>query len=43
VLHKRGAYQFGALAHDEPSLDALAGAMPGITQALLPGPRRMED
>ncbi|MDQ8163488.1 MAG: aminotransferase class III-fold pyridoxal phosphate-dependent enzyme [Gemmatimonadota bacterium] len=43
VLLKRGAYQFGALAHDEPSLDALAGAMPGITQALLPGPRRMED
>lgn len=43
VLLKRGAYQFGALAHDEAALDALAGAMPGITQALLPGPRRMED
>ena len=43
VLLKRGAYQFGALAHDEAALDALAGAMPGITQALLPGPRRMEE
>lgn len=43
VLLKRGAYQFGALAHDEAALDALTGAMPGITQALLPGPRRMEE
>lgn len=40
VLLKRGAYQFGAVAHDEAALDELARAMPTIMDALRPGPRR---
>ena len=43
VLLKRGAYQFGAVAHDDEALDAVSRAMPGIMQALLPGPRRVDD
>jgi glutamate-1-semialdehyde 2,1-aminomutase len=41
VLLKRGAYQFGAVAHDEQALDAVARAMPAIVEALRPGPRRV--
>lgn len=41
VLFKRGAYQFGAVAHDDESLDNVARVMPDITAALQPGPRRM--
>lgn len=40
VLLKRGAYQFGAVAHDQPALDLVAEAMPVVMRALLPGPRR---
>lgn len=40
VLFKRGAYQFASLAHDDATIDAVARAMPAITQALVPGPRR---
>ncbi len=43
VLLKRGAYQFAALAHDEQAMDVIARAMPIIAQALVPGPRRIED
>ena len=43
VLLKRGAYQFAAIAHDQKAMDVIAHAMPAITQALLPGPRRVED
>ena len=43
VLLKRGAYQFGAVAHDQQALDLVAAAMPGVTQALVPGPRRDGD
>ncbi len=43
VLLKRGAYQFGAVAHEEPYLEQIAEAMPRIMHALLPGPRRVED
>jgi glutamate-1-semialdehyde 2,1-aminomutase len=42
VLLKRGAYQFGALAHDAQALDVVAKAMPDVMQALLPGPRRTD-
>ncbi|MBY0492022.1 MAG: aminotransferase class III-fold pyridoxal phosphate-dependent enzyme [Gemmatimonadaceae bacterium] len=41
VLLKRGAYQFGAVAHDEAALDEVARAMPAIMNALRPGPRRV--
>ncbi len=41
VLLKRGAYQFGALAHDQKAMDLIAKAMPAIVQSLLPGPRRV--
>ena len=43
VLLKRGAYQFAAIAHDQAALDRLADVMPGVMQALVPGPRRTED
>lgn len=43
LLLKRGAYQFGAVAHDEAVLAQVADLMPHIMQALLPGPRRVED
>ena len=42
ILLKRGAYQFGAIAHDQQAIDAVAKAMPGVMQALLPGPRRAD-
>jgi glutamate-1-semialdehyde 2,1-aminomutase len=41
VLLKRGAYQFGALAHDEAALTRVANAMPAVVEALRPGPRRV--
>jgi glutamate-1-semialdehyde 2,1-aminomutase len=43
VLLKRGAYQFGAVAHDDDALDALARAMPAVMESLMPGPRRVGD
>jgi glutamate-1-semialdehyde 2,1-aminomutase len=43
VLLKRGAYQFGAVAHEEPHLEYIAHVMPRIMEALLPGPRRVEE
>jgi glutamate-1-semialdehyde 2,1-aminomutase len=43
VLLKRGAYQFGAVAHDDDALDAVARAMPIVMESLRPGPRRVED
>ncbi len=43
LLLKRGAYQFASLAHDEAVIELVAQAMPDITEALMPGPRRMED
>lgn len=43
LLLKRGAYQFGAVAHDEEALGQVAELMPRIMQALLPGPRRVEE
>ncbi|WP_411280136.1 aminotransferase class III-fold pyridoxal phosphate-dependent enzyme [Gemmatimonas sp.] len=43
LLLKRGAYQFGAVAHDEAALKHVAEVMPHIMQSLLPGPRRVED
>lgn len=43
VLLKRGAYQFGAVAHDDEALEAVSRAMPRIMQSLLPGPRRVHD
>ena len=43
LLLKRGAYQFGCVAHDEAALEHVAELMPKITQSLLPGPRRVEE
>lgn len=43
LLLKRGAYQFGAVAHDEAALEQVAELMPRIMESLLPGPRRIED
>jgi glutamate-1-semialdehyde 2,1-aminomutase len=43
VLLKRGAYQFGAVAHEEPQLEYIAHVMPRIMETLLPGPRRVEE
>jgi glutamate-1-semialdehyde 2,1-aminomutase len=43
VLLKRGAYQFGAVAHDDVALDEVAQAMPAIVEALRPGPRRVSS
>ncbi len=43
LLLKRGAYQFGAVAHDEAALEYVAHVMPRIMHSLLPGPRRVED
>ncbi|MEQ1690054.1 MAG: aminotransferase class III-fold pyridoxal phosphate-dependent enzyme [Gemmatimonas sp.] len=40
VLLKRGAYQFGAVAHDQQAIDLVATSMPLVMQALVPGPRR---
>jgi glutamate-1-semialdehyde 2,1-aminomutase len=34
VLLKRGAYQFGAVAHDELALDAVRRAMPALLESL---------
>lgn len=42
VLLKRGAYQFGAVAHDDAALDEVARAMPAIVESLRPGPRRVD-
>ncbi len=39
VLLKRGAYQFGAVAHDLAAIDRIAKALPNITNSLRPGPR----
>lgn len=41
VLLKRGAYQFGAVAHDDAAFEVVARAMPAIVDALRPGPRRV--
>lgn len=43
VLLKRGAYQFGAVAHDDTAIDEVARAMERTVRALVPGPRRVED
>ncbi len=43
VLLKRGAYQFGAVAHDDDALELVARAMPAVMESLLPGPRRVDD
>ena len=43
LLLKRGAYQFGAIAHDDAVLEQVAALMSPIMQSLLPGPRRVED
>jgi len=43
LLLKRGAYQFGAIAHDEVALEQVVQLMPQIMQSLLPGPRRVEE
>jgi glutamate-1-semialdehyde 2,1-aminomutase len=43
ILLKRGAYQFAAVAHDDSAIDFIARAMPAITEALMPGPRRVDD
>lgn len=43
VLLKRGAYQFGAVAHDDEALDQVARAMPAVMESLMPGPRRAGD
>ena len=40
VLLKRGAYQFGAVAHDQRAIDSVAAVLPGIMHDLQPGPRR---
>lgn len=40
VLLKRGAYQFGAMAHDDSACEEVARALPDVMQDLLPGPRR---
>lgn len=40
VLLKRGAYNFGAVAHDQKAVDHVATVLPTIMQALMPGPRR---
>ncbi len=42
ILLKRGAYQFGAIAHDQAALDRVAAAMPGVARSLMPGPRRTD-
>ncbi|MEY4958321.1 MAG: hypothetical protein RL409_2578, partial [Gemmatimonadota bacterium] len=43
LLLKRGAYQFGAIAHNEMALEQVAQMMPRIMHALLPGARRVEE
>ncbi|MCA0376513.1 MAG: aminotransferase class III-fold pyridoxal phosphate-dependent enzyme [Gemmatimonadetes bacterium] len=43
VLLKRGAYQFGAVAHDDVAIDEVARVMPAVMRALVPGPRRLGD
>ena len=43
LLLKRGAYQFGAVAHDEAIVAEIASLLPPIMQSLVPGPRRVED
>ncbi len=43
LLLKRGAYQFGAVAHDHRAIEQVAQLMPRITEALRPGPRRTND
>lgn len=40
VLLKRGAYQFGALAHDDMACDEVARLLPAVMQSLRPGPLR---
>lgn len=42
VLLKRGAYQFGAVAHDDAALDGITKAMPRVMESLRPGPRRSD-
>lgn len=39
VLFKRGAYQFGAVAHDDAAIGDVARMLPKIMDALRPGPR----
>lgn len=43
VLLKRGAYQFGAIAHDQAALDVVAAAMPDVMRSLRRGPRRTDE
>lgn len=43
VLLKRGAYQFGAVAHDQSACDAIAEAMPSIILSVQRGPHRSEE
>lgn len=43
LLLKRGAYQFGAVAHDEVALAHVADLLPRIAQSLVPGHRRGEE
>jgi glutamate-1-semialdehyde 2,1-aminomutase len=43
LLLKRGAYQFGAVAHDEAIVAEIASLLPPIMQSLVPGSRRVED
>jgi glutamate-1-semialdehyde 2,1-aminomutase len=42
VLLKRGAYQFGAVAHDDEAIADVARALPAIVDSLLPSPRNTE-
>jgi glutamate-1-semialdehyde 2,1-aminomutase len=42
VLLKRGAYQFGAVAHDDEAIADVARALPSIVESLLPVSRETE-
>ena len=39
LLLKRGAYQFGALAHEDGICEEVARMLPEVMQSLVPGPR----
>jgi glutamate-1-semialdehyde 2,1-aminomutase len=43
ILLKRGAYQFGAVAHDEAAFADIAQALPVVVDALRPELQRMGD
>lgn len=43
VLLKRGAYQFGAVAHDDEAFEIVARAMPAAAASLEPASRRAQD